>query len=441
MSTKNLYDKKIYSIGGARKNAILSFIKKNNSLVLDVGCGDGSLGEILKKEKNCTVYGIDISSSSLNVAKKRIDKVYLLDLEKENLPVELKEKKFDYIIITEVLEHLLFPEVMLKRIKKIADSNTEIIVTVPNILFWKNRLKIFFGKFDYEDEGLMDRGHIHFFSWRSFCNLLNKGGFKILQIKNNIPTRGTKFLGKIFPGLFAYQFIVKARKRDKVVYTAIFGGKDELRDPKFINDDFDYICFTDSDIKSKVWKIVKCDPVDRDPVRSAKIYKILPHKYLTDYKISIWVDGNAEIKGDLDLFVNKNLNKNNIAVYDHSCLDDGRNCIYKEAEELISMAKRGKYKDDPKLIKKQIDKYRKLGYPENNGLLSGMIILRRHNEKDVIKTMDDWWNEIKNNSRRDQLSFNYVAWKNNLNFKFIKEKSVDNKFFKRFAHKKRYTSF
>ena len=47
-------------------------------------------------------------------------------------------------------------------------------------------------------------------------------------------------------------------------------------------------------------------------------------------------------------------------------------------------------------------------------------MLRRHNEKDVIDTMEMWWEEIKYGSRRDQLSFNYCAWKSNLNFVYLK---------------------
>ena len=48
-----------------------------------------------------------------------------------------------------------------------------------------------------------------------------------------------------------------------------------------------------------------------------------------------------------------------------------------------------------------------------------MVLFRRHNEKDCIKTMEDWWTEIKHNSKRDQLSFNYVAWKNNFKYNYL----------------------
>ena len=72
-----------------------------------------------------------------------------------------------------------------------------------------------------------------------------------------------------------------------------------------------------------------------------------------------------------------------------------------------------------------------VGYPIDNGLITGMVILRRHNEEDCMTTMEDWWTEIKYNSKRDQLSFNYCAWKNNLKFNYMDGDSRNNEYFYR----------
>ena len=61
-------------------------------------------------------------------------------------------------------------------------------------------------------------------------------------------------------------------------------------------------------------------------------------------------------------------------------------------------------------------KYQTEGYPEHNGLVVQMEVLRRHNETDVVDSMEDQWVELKYNSKREQLSFNYIAWKNDLKF-------------------------
>ena len=74
-------------------------------------------------------------------------------------------------------------------------------------------------------------------------------------------------------------------------------------------------------------------------------------------------------------------------------------------------------------------------------IVSGVLI-RRHNESDVIETMELWWEELKYNSKRDQLSFNYSAWKTNLKFNYIDGDIRDNKYFYLLSHnhqKKRTT--
>ena len=102
------------------------------------------------------------------------------------------------------------------------------------------------------------------------------------------------------------------------------------------------------------------------------------------------------------------------------------------------MIKNGKPKDKPEFIKKQIEKYKKEDYPRDNGMLIAMELVRRHNEMDVVKTMEHWWKEIENHSRRDQISFNYVAWKNKLKFNYIYKDSIENVYFKQLMHIKQY---
>ena len=238
-------------------------------------------------------------------------------------------------------------------------------------------------------------------------------------------------------------------KNKTVIYTAIFGGKDNLIEPEFIPQDCDFVCFTDDEnLKSDIWQIRKVEPEFEDSVRNARMYKILPHKFLSEYKISVWVDGNLLLRGDVNKLIKKYLKSVNLAIFDHSQhrkrwkkifwvknIEDCRDCIYEEARFLLRMNFEGKYKDDSTLINKQMEKYRREKYPEHNGLVVSMVILRKHNEQSIIKTMESWWNEIKNHSRRDQLSFNYVAWKNNLNFVYMKGDSRRNKYFLHRKHK------
>lgn len=193
-----------------------------------------------------------------------------------------------------------------------------------------------------------------------------------------------------------------------VVYTAITGGYDNLVDPEYIDPDFDYICFTDDpNLKSNVWEIRLMDYEDNNLVRKARRYKILPHIYLSDYDYSFWIDGGMKIIGNLRDYVNDYLKETSMLVIQHI----RRNCIYEESKACIRMNK-----DNETVIINQINKYEKCNYPKNNGLIESGFLFRKHNDIEVIKVMEDWFIEVEENSVRDQLSFNYVAWKNNFKY-------------------------
>ena len=232
---------------------------------------------------------------------------------------------------------------------------------------------------------------------------------------------------------------------NKVIYTAIFGGYDYLEIPKYIPKGFDFVCFTDTDFKSDFWEVRKVLPLYKDSTRNARKYKLLPHRYLKEYDISIWMDGNFLIRGDVNELVGKYLSDRNFACHDHkNCQLDPRGCVYQEAEAIlrfgeINMKKNPKrgmlnYKDNPELIQRQMGRYMDNHYPRNNGLIVSGILLRKHNEEDVKVTMEKWWEELKYGSKRDQLSFDYSAWKTDLKFNYISGDIRNNKYFHLLSH-------
>ena len=226
----------------------------------------------------------------------------------------------------------------------------------------------------------------------------------------------------------------------KVIYTSIFGDYDTLPDITYHPPGFDFVCFTDSDIQASGWKVIKVLPLYSDNTRNAKRYKILPHRFLKDYEISIYIDGNFSVIKDVNELINLYLTDTNAAFHDHSKNAlDSRNCIYQEANTILFYGERNiklwpergllNYKDNPEIIKKQMAKYHNESYPVNNGLIVGGIILRRHNEDECINAMENWWSEIKYHSKRDQLSFNYIAWKTNFKFNYIPHDTRNSEYF------------
>lgn len=205
-------------------------------------------------------------------------------------------------------------------------------------------------------------------------------------------------------------------KNNIVLYTSIFGGYDGLLPQPNIKG-IDRICFTDRKIRSHSWNVVQVEPELTDPVRNSRKIKILAHHYLKEYETSIYIDGNYLVIGNLYSLLEKSFLNANMAIFDHNqTTADKRDCVYDEYKALLAMGAR---KDDPEIMRRQVEKYRAEGYPAHNGLIFGAALIRKHNEPDVIRTMERWWSELENGSRRDQLSFNYSAWKENLNFTII----------------------
>lgn len=231
----------------------------------------------------------------------------------------------------------------------------------------------------------------------------------------------------------------------KVIYTAIFGTEYYLHEPEVPIEGYDFICFTnDPNLKSDVWDVRQVTTIYKEAdgalTRNARKYKSLPHRYLKEYDVSIWMDGDLKITDNIDLLTQEHLKENNLALLDHSLCGmtttgnlNRRSCVYDEAK-FIKWAgdnhPRKSYKDNINIILSQMERYYKEGYPVNNGLARTSVVFRKHNDPQVIKTMERWWEEMKYGSRRDQLSFNYSAWKNNLSFKYIQEDIDDNKWFK-----------
>jgi hypothetical protein len=171
-----------------------------------------------------------------------------------------------------------------------------------------------------------------------------------------------------------------------VIYTASFGRRITPSNKQWPKTRM--VCF--SDIKPpEPWEWVKIDPSHEDPVRSAKLPKILPWLFIDEWDESLWIDCNMVIK-------KLPSPKDDIAFHQHR----SRKCIFKEAHVCIS-----KGKDDKEIIENQMERYK--NFPINNGLWEGGLIYRRNTDK--IKALcEDWMNEIDNGSRRDQLSLPVV---------------------------------
>ena len=176
-------------------------------------------------------------------------------------------------------------------------------------------------------------------------------------------------------------------------------------------------------IKPLVWEHPLCKR------RTARFCKVNPHIFCTaDITHTIWLDGTQVIKEDVKLVDSMLpfLKDNFISTFKHP----ERICVYQELNACI------KYKKDNKaLMQQQIENYRKEGYPAYNGLVETACLLRKQGET-ATEFNKNWWAEIELNSYRDQLSFNYVAWKNKQKYGLIPGRRDKSNFFHHMIHSK-----
>ncbi|HOK40064.1 MAG TPA: methionine biosynthesis protein MetW [bacterium] len=178
-----------------------------NSKVLDLGCGDGELLYRLKKEKNCLVRGVEISTTGVVESLEKGLSVYQGDIN-EGLK-DYPDKSFDYVILSYTLQELLKPELVLNETLRVGKK---VIVSFPNFGNWKIRLYLLL-------KGRMPKSKILPFEWYNTPNihLITIKDFRIYCMEKNIKVlkeipinldkRFNQFLVNRFRNLFA-QFVI-----------------------------------------------------------------------------------------------------------------------------------------------------------------------------------------------------------------------------------------
>lgn len=206
---------------------ILRSFLPNRVRVLDVGCGTGSLTNVVTNGKDIEVLGIEPDRSRAEVAKSRGLDVICGTLNEEYFN---GRELFDVVIFADVLEHVADPAALLRLASKGLKPDGFLLVSVPNVAHWSMRLHVLRGQFDYTDIGIRDATHLRWFTLKTIQNLLRGQRFEILEYK---PTAGTWMceyraipwkllslrnrrsvvaaLTRAIPSLFACQHVLKAR--------------------------------------------------------------------------------------------------------------------------------------------------------------------------------------------------------------------------------------
>jgi len=200
--------------------------EKGRGRILDVGCSDGQFGA-LARELGHHVIGVDLVKHE--GVGERLDGFVEADLN-----VGLSDEAgtgYDIVVAADVLEHTIEPAALLNDMMERTAAHGSIMVSVPNFAHWYPRARVVAGRFDYDQRGLLDRGHVRFFTRRSFERLiadsalgierravvgspievLDRGGVSPLGRFASKVAAADRIATRIWPTLFGYQFIYELR--------------------------------------------------------------------------------------------------------------------------------------------------------------------------------------------------------------------------------------
>ena len=151
--------------------------------ILDVGCSSGYFDEVLIKQKDCTVDGVEIDDADAELARDICRKVVVGNIEDHDFPWTKLDGHYDYILFIDVLEHLVNPATCLRRVSELLSKNGKIIFSIPNMANAAVRLQLLQGNFDYEKDGLLDATHLHYYTAKTIDHMILSSGLVCEDVK------------------------------------------------------------------------------------------------------------------------------------------------------------------------------------------------------------------------------------------------------------------
>lgn len=204
---------------------LLSFVEKEKEekfSVLEIGCDCGvNLLRLKNQYPNVRLYGVEINASAAEIAS-HIAQTQVANIEDKSL--DFAGIRFDYIIFGDVLEHLRDPEGTIEYCKNLLKDDGRILACIPNLMHWTVMYQLLNGNFTYTDTGLLDRTHIHFFTFNEIVSMFRKAGYEIDQMTytggGKITEDVEEFVCKLLSlsnhseefMFYAFQYIVSAKK-------------------------------------------------------------------------------------------------------------------------------------------------------------------------------------------------------------------------------------
>jgi SAM-dependent methyltransferase len=208
MGTESLAGTKGYGSSLYQTHKMLAGWIRPNSRVLEIGCSTGAFARFLCQTKGCTVVGVELNPAAAGVARGVCERVVCGDAEVETTWCDVASG-YDYVVFADVLEHLRYPELALRRSKTVLAPGGAIAMAVPNVAYYTVRLQLLRGHFDYKSYGILDETHLRFFTRDTFKALIGRCDLFLLDlVPELLPLRGERLCDRL--GLSPLKHLVDA---------------------------------------------------------------------------------------------------------------------------------------------------------------------------------------------------------------------------------------
>ncbi len=202
---------------GDAKPAFLALFDPRGLRILDLGCGGGHNGELLKGAGAAWVAGVERDAAACEQARRRLDAVVQSDLADFD-PVVLGPELFDVILASDVLEHLVEPHVVLARSVTHLRPGGLVVASIPNVAHVVVFYNLLFKRWPRRNSGIFDYTHVRFFGKRDMTALLEGAGLHVLRVEpyftryRSIRAACLLFSLYVFRDYWARQFLLVAEK-------------------------------------------------------------------------------------------------------------------------------------------------------------------------------------------------------------------------------------